>query len=66
MVSTYRGRLTPDDAETDLLTYDGHAMTFVLINAIKTLAARVEALEQANTTLRAHHPAPTTTEEPLC
>jgi hypothetical protein len=45
-IGTYKGRLEPDDEQdTDILTYQGHAMTFALINAIKELAARVEALE---------------------
>jgi hypothetical protein len=45
-VGSYKTKLNPeDDKDTDLLTYQGHAMTFALINAVKELAARVEALE---------------------
>jgi hypothetical protein len=45
-VGTYKAKLQPEDKEdTDILTYQGHAITFALINAIKELAARVEALE---------------------
>lgn len=55
MVGQYRGVLTPGSEETDILTYDGHAMTFVLLNAIKELANLVEGLTsrltQVETTL---------------
>jgi len=45
-VGTYRGKLNPEDAEeTDIYNYNGHAITFALINATKELAAKVEALE---------------------
>lgn len=55
MVRKRRGRLhVTDSEETELLDYDGHAMTFVLINAMKelttrlvTVEARCEALERA-------------------
>jgi hypothetical protein len=45
-VGTYRAKLNPDDTEeTDIYNYNGHAITFALINATKELAAKVEALE---------------------
>ena len=52
-VGSYKGKLNEDDEEeTDILNYNGHAMTFALINAVKelstkldTLTERVEALE---------------------
>jgi hypothetical protein len=45
-VGTFSAKLNEDDEETtELYNYNGHAMTFALINAIKELAARVEALE---------------------
>ena len=64
MVRSYRGRLTPDDEETDILTYDGHAMTFVLINAVNELSARLVALEAAHAGLRTQLAA-LSKEEPL-
>ena len=65
MVGSYRGKLDPlGEEETDILTYEGHAMTFVLINAVKELHARVVALEEANTALRAQLAGPPPGEEP--
>ena len=52
LVRPIRGRLTPDEDETDLLAYEGHAMTFILVNAVKELAARVVALETATTAMQ--------------
>jgi hypothetical protein len=34
-----------DQEETELLNYNGHAMTFALINAVKQLNAKMESLE---------------------
>jgi hypothetical protein len=45
-VGQFSAKLHPDDAEeTQLLNYNGHAVTFALINAVKELAAKVELLE---------------------
>jgi len=45
-VGTYLAKLNPEDAEkTELLNWNGHAVTFALINAIKELTARLAALE---------------------
>jgi hypothetical protein len=45
-VSSYKAKLNDDDAEeTDILNYNGHAITFALINAVKELNAKVEALQ---------------------
>ena len=45
-VGQFSAKLHPDDAEeTQLLNYNGHAVTFALINAVKELAAKVESLE---------------------
>jgi hypothetical protein len=45
-VGHFFAKLHPDDAEeTPLLNYNGHAVTFALINAVKELAAKVELLE---------------------
>ena len=62
MVGSYLGQLTPDTEATEILTYEGHAMTFALINAVKELHARVVALEAAQRTPQAT-PAPTTSAE---
>lgn len=46
MVSEYKAKLNPSDtATTDLLSFDGSALKFVIINAIKELDARLTALE---------------------
>jgi hypothetical protein len=45
-VGTRLAKLDPDDAEeTELLTLDASNVTWALVNAVKTLAARVAALE---------------------
>ena len=45
-VGSYKAKLNEDDEdETDILNYNGHAVTFALINAVKELNAKVEALE---------------------
>jgi Chaperone of endosialidase len=63
LISRSSARLdAEDEAETDLLTYNGHAMTFILINAVKELAAQNQVLLERVSALEAHHPPPT--EEP--
>jgi len=48
MVSTYEALLEPDDlAPTELLGLNNGAMVYILINAVRELASRVEALEGA-------------------
>jgi hypothetical protein len=51
-VDTYRAKLNPTDAEeTDILRFDGSALTYIAINAIKELDKKVEelnALRQEN------------------
>jgi hypothetical protein len=45
-VGQFSAKLHPEDAEeTQILNYNGHAVTFALINAVKELAAKVESLE---------------------
>ncbi len=45
-VGSFKGKLEEsDEDETDILNYNGHAITFALINAVKELNAKVEALE---------------------
>lgn len=46
-VGSYMGKLNEDDEQlTEILNYNGHAMTFALINAVKELAAKVKTLEE--------------------
>jgi len=45
-VGSYMTKLDEDDEEeTEVLNWNGHALTFALVNSIKELAARLEALE---------------------
>lgn len=45
-IGSYKAKLNEDDAEeTEILNYNGHAITFALINAVKELNAKVVALE---------------------
>jgi hypothetical protein len=44
-IGTFQGKLHEDDEEeTELLNYNGHAVTFALINAVRELKARLDAL----------------------
>jgi hypothetical protein len=46
-VGSYKGKLNEDDEEeTDILNYNGHAMTFALINAVKELSTKLDALTE--------------------
>jgi hypothetical protein len=46
MVGRFMGRLEEtDQQDTELLTLDPSALTYVLVNAVKELDARLEALE---------------------
>lgn len=63
MVQSYRGRLTPEGAETDILTLNIDALHYLLTNAVKelldlntALTARVDALEVAVATLQGAQP----------
>jgi hypothetical protein len=45
-VGSYMTKLNEDDEEeTEVLNWNGHALTFALVNSIKELVARIEALE---------------------
>ncbi len=45
-VGSYMTKLEEDDEEeTEVLNWNGHALTFALVNAIKELTARIESLE---------------------
>jgi hypothetical protein len=50
LVRSYRGKLNdPDDddePETEIHQYDGHALAFMVVNAVKELDARIVALEK--------------------
>jgi len=46
MIDTYQGKLEPTDTETtEILSMNNSAMTYALINAVRELSTRVEALE---------------------
>lgn len=48
-IGTFQGKLHGDDEEeTELLNYNGHAVTFALINAIKELKAKIDILKARN------------------
>lgn len=47
MIRRVPGGLTGEPDQEDLRIYDGSALTFVLVNAVKELAGRVEQLERA-------------------
>ena len=52
-VDTYKAKLNPGDREpTDLLNYNGHALAFVTINAIKELHTQLLAQQQMITALQ--------------
>ena len=44
-VGTFKGKLEEYGPEVDLYNYNGHAITFALINAIKELKVKIDALE---------------------
>lgn len=45
-IGSYRGKLDPsDEQETDIYNFNGHAITFALINAIKELKAEIDAMK---------------------
>jgi hypothetical protein len=52
MIRKVRGGLDGEPGIEDLRIYDGSALTFVLVNAVKELAVKVEQLEQKLTEAR--------------
>jgi len=48
MIASHKGKLNPenpDEEEIDLLDYNGHAMTFALVNAVKELHGIIQGLK---------------------
>lgn len=46
-VTSHKGKINADDTvETDLLDFNSHALTFILINAVKELNAKIDSLNQ--------------------
>jgi len=44
-IGTFKAKLNPDDEEdTELFNWNGHALTFALVNSIKELKAQNDAL----------------------
>ena len=57
MINTYQDKLEPTDPEpTDILQMNDSSMTYALLNAVRELADRVEALEATIATLNGHGP----------
>lgn len=53
-VSSRKGKLNKDDAvETDILDFNAHSLTFILINAVKELKAQIDSLEKQIADLKA-------------
>lgn len=53
MVGSARGKLTPTSEDTDILTYNSHAMDFLQNNALKEVDGRLARLEALYATLHA-------------
>lgn len=46
-VSSHKGKINEDDAEeTDILDFNSHSLTFILINAVKELNAQIDSLKE--------------------
>lgn len=52
MIGSHPGQVEPDGPTEDLLTFNAHALPFILLNALKELHARVETLEAEMKDLR--------------
>jgi hypothetical protein len=53
-VTSHKGKLNKDDKdETDLLDFDGHELTYLLINALKELSAEIDSLNKKIADLKA-------------
>jgi hypothetical protein len=53
-VSSHKGKLNKGDAvETDLLDFNSHSLTFILINAVKELQAEIDLLNKQVADLKA-------------
>jgi hypothetical protein len=53
-VTSHKGKINDDDTvETDILDFNSHALTFILINAVKELNAKIDSLNQQIADLKA-------------
>lgn len=53
-VSSHKGKINEDDkVETDILDFDSHSLTFILINAVKELSAQIDSLNRQIEDLKA-------------
>ncbi len=53
-VTSHRGKINEDDAdETDILDFNSHSLTFILINAVKELKAEIDSLNKQVADLKA-------------
>jgi hypothetical protein len=56
MVQSHRGRLTPEQEETDLLEFNAAPLIFALVNAVKALASQVSELHTLIAQLHSSQP----------
>jgi len=53
-VTSHKGKINEDDTdETDILDFDSHSLTFILINTVKELSAQIDSLNQQIADLKA-------------
>ncbi|RLG16082.1 hypothetical protein DRN69_01680, partial [Candidatus Pacearchaeota archaeon] len=53
MITKHRAKLHPDDKnETELLDYQGHALPFILVNAIQEQQSIIQELKQENKAIK--------------
>jgi len=46
-VTSHKGKINEEDTdETDILDFDAHSLTFILINAVKELSTRIDSLNE--------------------
>ena len=53
-INTFEAKLNEEDeSETELFNFDGHALTYALINSVKELSAKIEELQEEINILKA-------------
>lgn len=56
-VASHKGKINEDDKdETDILDFNSHSLTYILINAVKELSAQVDSLNKQIADLKAKAP----------
>lgn len=56
MIGSHKGKLTPEETDIDILDYNGHAMIYALVNAVKELAGEVGTLKAQVQALQVRSP----------